>query len=435
MIPGTRTSDGRLVVVSGIPSESDPRLGGFALKPSGEIYTSIAGFSPDELFANGEQGAWYDPSDFSTMFQDAAGTTPVTAVEQPVGLILDKSKGLVLGSALNSNSSFDSGMTSWSGMTNGTVDTSVSGQVTVSQTSAGATTFSVQDVTTVVGKTYKCTYVAQGVSGAVQLYVGVWDGGAKTDLPTVGSGSPQTVSLIFTASTTNVELRFGLSAYNTAGAVVTYYSATIQEIPGNHASQSTTTKRPILRQDTGGKYYLDFDGVDDSLSTAAIDFTATDKMSVFGGVRNTRNQPAAFFETSVNWNNNAGAIAQFIPINTDGRIDSGFYTGTGQNYRSSAATLSVPATYVTTLICDTTATTVATEIPIFNINKVQQSSIAGPGNGSGNFGNYPLYIGARAGTSIYFNGNIYSLIVRGALSTAQEISDTEAWVNSKTGAY
>jgi hypothetical protein len=48
-------------------------------------------FSPASLFRNSEQGLWYDPSDFSTMFQDSAGTTPVTAVEQPVGLILDKS--------------------------------------------------------------------------------------------------------------------------------------------------------------------------------------------------------------------------------------------------------------------------------------------------------------------------------------------------------
>ena len=38
-----------------------------------------------------DNGAWFDPSDMSTMFQDATGTTPVTAVEQPVGLILDKS--------------------------------------------------------------------------------------------------------------------------------------------------------------------------------------------------------------------------------------------------------------------------------------------------------------------------------------------------------
>jgi len=47
-------------------------------------------FSPGELFANGEQGAWYDPSDFATLYQDSAGTTPVTALGQPVGLMLDK---------------------------------------------------------------------------------------------------------------------------------------------------------------------------------------------------------------------------------------------------------------------------------------------------------------------------------------------------------
>ena len=36
-------------------------------------------------------GAWFDPSDLSTLYQDAAGTIPVTAVEQPVGKMLDKS--------------------------------------------------------------------------------------------------------------------------------------------------------------------------------------------------------------------------------------------------------------------------------------------------------------------------------------------------------
>lgn len=43
------------------------------------------------LFANSKPGLWYDPSDLSTLFQDSAGTTPVTAVEQPVGKTLDKS--------------------------------------------------------------------------------------------------------------------------------------------------------------------------------------------------------------------------------------------------------------------------------------------------------------------------------------------------------
>jgi len=48
-------------------------------------------FKPEDLFFLGEQGAWYDPSDLSTLFQDAAGTTPVTAGGDPVGLAVDKS--------------------------------------------------------------------------------------------------------------------------------------------------------------------------------------------------------------------------------------------------------------------------------------------------------------------------------------------------------
>lgn len=49
------------------------------------------GFQPSTLFATGEQGLWLDPSDLTTMFQDDAGTTPVTAAGQVVGLIRDKS--------------------------------------------------------------------------------------------------------------------------------------------------------------------------------------------------------------------------------------------------------------------------------------------------------------------------------------------------------
>jgi hypothetical protein len=48
-------------------------------------------FAPLDLFASGESGAFYDPSDMSTLFQDAAGTIPVTGPGDPVGQMLDKS--------------------------------------------------------------------------------------------------------------------------------------------------------------------------------------------------------------------------------------------------------------------------------------------------------------------------------------------------------
>lgn len=48
-------------------------------------------FSPASLFAGGEQGAWFDPSDITTLFQDDAGTVPVTTDGQTVGMMRDKS--------------------------------------------------------------------------------------------------------------------------------------------------------------------------------------------------------------------------------------------------------------------------------------------------------------------------------------------------------
>jgi len=48
-------------------------------------------FSPLELFASGKQGVWYDPSDKSSLFQDVAGTVPVTKDGDPVALMKDKS--------------------------------------------------------------------------------------------------------------------------------------------------------------------------------------------------------------------------------------------------------------------------------------------------------------------------------------------------------
>jgi hypothetical protein len=47
-------------------------------------------WEPTNLFANGEQGAWYDPSDLTTLFQNSDGTTAV-AVGDPVGYLGDKS--------------------------------------------------------------------------------------------------------------------------------------------------------------------------------------------------------------------------------------------------------------------------------------------------------------------------------------------------------
>lgn len=46
---------------------------------------------PSQLFANGEDGAWYDFSDLSAFWQDEGGTTPISADAQTVARADDKS--------------------------------------------------------------------------------------------------------------------------------------------------------------------------------------------------------------------------------------------------------------------------------------------------------------------------------------------------------
>ena len=53
-------------------------------------------FKPEDLFFLGEQGAYYTPGDLFTLFQDAEGTIPVTDDGDPVGRMRDKSPNLNL---------------------------------------------------------------------------------------------------------------------------------------------------------------------------------------------------------------------------------------------------------------------------------------------------------------------------------------------------
>ena len=56
-----------------------------------EIYSAGGvAFSPLSLFASGEEGAWYDPSDLTTLWTDTAGTTQAT-VGDSVARMDDKS--------------------------------------------------------------------------------------------------------------------------------------------------------------------------------------------------------------------------------------------------------------------------------------------------------------------------------------------------------
>lgn len=373
--------------------------------------------APPSLFINNEQGVWYDPSDFSTMFQDSAGRTPVTAVEQPVGLILDKSKGLVLGPELVVNGAC-TGLTGWT--SSGGNLTNPGGITIKADTGAGGTEASaVNEFTVVAGKSYKITLdlIAANNSGAVIL------GGVRVTLPGPSTNSGFKSVIITAASTTVSGVEF-TSNTPTAGYYIEVDNISVRELPGNHAKQATSTKRPVLKQDANGKYYLLFDGVDDALATSSIDFTATDKMTVFAGVRKLSDAArGVLVELTTGTANRFGIDAPGAVLNNYLLISSGSLAV------AVSAAVAAPNTDVLTGICD-----ISGDRLIFRRNGTQvESSVAD--QGTGNYANAALYIGSRAGTSLPFNGHLYSLIVRGAQSTDAQIVSAETYVNSKTSAY
>ena len=213
---------------------------------------TVGAYDPGTLFESGEVGAWYDPSDLTTVFQDAAGTTPAT-VGDPVGLILDKSKGLTLGADVVVNGDFATTAdwvvgSDWD-LSNGYAE-NTTGLNTHLRPSVGPLT---------IGKWYKVSFDLIATTGQTRFRPNFVTTAGQVLFTTTGSKTA-----IFEATGTT------FSFFENSGLPGTIIdNVVIRELPGNHATQTTSAARPVLQQ-SGSLYYLDFDGVDDYLTTATF---------------------------------------------------------------------------------------------------------------------------------------------------------------------
>ena len=383
------------------------------------VIAGRGGFNPKALFANGETGAWYDPSDFSTLFQDAAGTTPVTAVEQPVGLMLDKSKGLVLGPELLSSPSTWTPIipsnNSWS------VNTAT-GIVTATNTKSVSDDLSIGSLTgSFIGQAFLVSGNIISISGGS---IGLYSSRATYGF---SRNSPGKCYAVMFATQTG---RGGLSLDASIGTSAVVANLSIRELPGCHAGQFTNTNyRPLLKQNANGNYYLLCNGSNNFLATLqSIDFTTTNKMSVFAGVRKLSDATNAriIAELSATVESNNGSFSLQGPNAADAATYLWQSKGTALT-DAQATGRTAPITNILTGLGN-----IGGDSSILRINGLQVDSDSGD-QGTGNYGNYPLYIGSRGGSSLFFNGHIYSLIVRGAQTPANLIAATERYVARKTG--
>jgi hypothetical protein len=441
------------------------------------IFSASRAFSPASFFANGEQGWWFDPSNFATLFQDSAGTTPVTAVEQPVGLQLDLSgrgnhrfqptsaNRPVVSARVNlltKTEQFDdaawvkSGVNPFGSGSVANATTAPDGTITADflcedTTNARHTVY--QSISYTLTTPFKYVIYAKQ-STRSSILVGVGNSRFTRCVVSLITGTAGAFVGVeaanVTATTRNVGNDWWEIIVSGAFSVADtgFFWAGVSNGTESYAGNGTSgifiwgaDNRPLNQgvglpvyqrvntstdyDSTGFPVYIKPNGSNQFMQTNSINFTATDKMTVWQGLRKIDSGSRFIIElsASVQTNNGTFAIETFV----DSKI---YATSKGTTLRDVATgVLSTSATVVVTEQADISAPQL-----LIRANGVQAASTTA-GQGTGNYGNYPAYFYARAGSSSFFNGNDYGSIARGAASTAAQITAGETYINSLTKAF
>ena len=429
-------------------------------------------FTPERLLEKGEQGVWYDPSDTTTLFQDSAGTTPVTASGQPVGRMLDKSGrgnhatqptaasrpiyrrgdsrgvvNLLTHSSDLTNPAWSKERGSWANSadarfgTVGTLTEDLSSGVRFTgrgiSLSSGVT-YTHTERLKAVGRSMVRIQIFQGptVAADFDLLAGTVSGisGGTASIKPVGDGWYDCSVTLSVTTTQSYIARF----YPIAGGSASYLGDGREAI--RHAGaqlEAGPTALPYQRNDdnlggvaTGAStdlHWLETDGVDDGMVTGNIDFTGTDKVSVFAGVRKLSDAATAIVcETGTNVEAINGSFALFAPSTTGANSYRFVPKGTALAAAGTGVFAAAPNSSVLTGVGDISA-------PLARLRRngaVVESM--GTTQGTGNHGNRPLYLFRRGGVSLPFNGWFYGLAITGRLTTDAETAATERFLAAKS---
>jgi hypothetical protein len=347
-------------------------------------------FSPASLFTTGEPGAWYDPSDLTTLFQDSAGTTPVTTPGQSVGRMLDKSGRGNHATQSNAAQRPTYGIVPATGRRNLLINT---------------TTLSTQSVTVAAGS-HTLSFTGTGTVTLTGAAIGAL----------VGIGVSDRVSLTFT--TTAGSLTLTVAGSVTVAQLETGSTAT--------AYQRVGTAFDVTEAGVASRSYVSFDGTDDGMLTGNI-VPGIDKAQVFAGVRKLSD--AATGEV-VGLSTSPGGLAGTFFLRAPNSASASYQyrsrgtTANGVIYTN--ALVAAPVTNVLTGLSDISGPSEALRVngAVVGSNTLTQ--------GTGNYLTYPLYIGRSGGTTLPFNGQIFGLIVRfGTNLPAATITQTETWLGAR----
>lgn len=291
-----------------------------------------------------------------------------------------------------------------------------------------------QQVNVVAGNTYSLSAEVVAVSGAGGVVVNIASGtavGTATNVVTPSTGRVTATYVCTTSGTVGLRLGLGITVGVPGTCSITFKQPQFEVGTTATAYQKVVTQYEVTQAGVPSVSYLAFDGVDDGMVTGTIT-PATDKAQVFTGVRKLSDAAiGVVFEHSAVADTNNGALNLRAPNSAAAASFAIYSRGTTTvAVGTTASTNAAPVTKVVSGILDISAPRIVIRLDGTQV----ATSVAS--QGTGNYLAYPLYIGRRGGTTLPFNGRIYSLITRfGANLTTQQITSAETYVNGKTGAY
>ena len=243
-------------------------------------------------------------------------------------------------------------------------------------------------------------------------------------ISTPASGTSLLYHVIVTALSLSTPVTVGV-----AGSGFYIWGAQVEQSATATAYQKVVSQYEVTEAGVQSVGYLAFvQGIDDNMVTPTIT-PGTDKVQVFAGVRKLSDAAVGVVaEMSATIASNAGSFALTAP------------NSAAANYNFSSKGTTQTDNVVTTYTAPITSVIgglgdIAGASNLIRVNGAQVGSVLTT-QGTGNYLAYPLYLGRRGGTTLPFNGRLYSLIVRfGPNLTTGQITSTESWVNSRTGAY
>ena len=197
----------------------------------------------------------------------------------------------------------------------------------------------------------------------------------------------------------------------------------------NHATQSNTALQPTYQIDPEGNPNVTFSGSYTQLVTPPINFTSTAQMMVAVGLNVVESASAA---VALELGSNVSSVNGTFLIGAPSSVaDHSLYLRGTSTLRAAVDNVVDGDDIITGLFDISQATKETQLIPRLNFVQLTGSQITWTGTtaGTGNFANLPLFIGARSGGSLPYQGKIYEIIVRGALSTPTQVFQTETFID------